>query len=157
VSGQPSVEGNARFARLLDQLRALEPTGGTLGAQLAAIAARPRAPADLFVVSDGLEPLESLHALAALGERRTSVTLLLVLAPEEMRPPAVGSVELAALEDGELLTMELNESAIAAYRAELEKHLEAIELQARRNGWQLAVTDTGADLRELFMAKLGGA
>jgi hypothetical protein len=51
----------------------------------------------------------------------------------------------------------MNESAIAAYRAELEKHLEAIELQARRNGWQLAVTDTGADLRELFMAKLGGA
>lgn len=156
VVGQPAVEGIARFGKLLDQLRALEPQGGALEPQLQALAARPRTPSDLFVVTDGLEPVESLQPLAALSERRASVTLLLVLAPDEMHPPAAGSVELRSLEEDQRLQVQLGDTLVAAYRAELERHLEAIELLARRNGWNLAVADSAADLRELFMAKLAG-
>jgi len=157
VAGQPMVEGESRFGRLLDSLRALEPTGGTLAGQVAALASRPRAPADLMVVSDGLETLESFQPLAALSERRCAVTLLLVLAPNELGPPADGAVALLGLEEGETLQLALDSGMVAAYRAEMQAHLDGMELLARRHGWTLAVTESNADLRALFVDKLAGA
>ena len=50
--------------------------------------------------------------------------------------------------------------AVAAYRAELEGHLEAIEGLAARHGWTYALAPSDTSLRALFTGKLalvGGA
>lgn len=156
LAGQAAVEGEARFARVLDGLRALQPEGGPLGEQLAALASRPRAPADLFVATDGLESIKSLEPLAMLSQRRCAVTLLLVLAPEELNPAATGPASLRGLEESEQLSLDLTPQLVAAYGVELRKHLDEISALAARHGWTLAVTDSGADLRELFMDQLAG-
>lgn len=153
LPGQPMIEGASRFSRLLEQLTALDFAGeATLAG--AARALGNRAPANLVVLTDGLEPLDAFAPLQALAERRTAVTLVQVLAPSELDPPLSGPTEVAGLEEGEALSMNLDASTVDAYRAELTKHIEALEAIARRHGWAYAVTDSAADLRELMLGKL---
>lgn len=155
LAGKPAVEGVSRFSRLLDQLLQLPPTSDHgIGAQAAALQARGRAPSDLVVISDCLEPLETMQPLQALSEKRTAVTLVQVLAPDELEPAGSGVLQLRGLEENETIELELDPSMVAAYRRELEKHLEGLETIALRYGWTLALTDSAADLRELFIGKL---
>jgi uncharacterized protein (DUF58 family) len=155
LAGQPSVEGVSRFSRLLDQLRQAQPVSDSgLSAQAAALAARGKAPRDLVVISDCLEPLETLQPLQAMSERRTSITLVQVLAPDELEPAGGGSVELVGLEERRGLRLALDASTIGEYRQELESHLEEVETIARRYGWVMALTDSAADLHALFVGKL---
>jgi uncharacterized protein (DUF58 family) len=155
LAGQPVVEGLARFSRLLDQLRQLGPQlEAGIGAEAATLAARGKAPSDLIVISDGLEPLESLTALQSLSERRAAITLVQILSPDELDPPQSGVIELRGLEENTSLHLELDASILAAYRAELEKHLEALALIARRHGWTYALADSACDLQSLFVGKL---
>jgi uncharacterized protein (DUF58 family) len=152
--GQSPVVGIARFNRVLDQLLAAPPSQDSgIGSATAALAARGRVPGDLVVITDALEPVESLQPLRGLGEHSTEITLLQVLSPDEFEPPP-GTFKLLGLEEGEALELSVDASILAAYRRELEKHLEALEAVALRHGWTLALTDSAADLRELFIGKL---
>ena len=153
--GSPVVEGVARFNRLLEQLQQAMPDNDVgLMETTTALAARGRAPGDLVVISDGLEPLEALQPLQSLSERHTSITIVQVLSPDELEPAPGGTVELHGLEEETAVSIELDASTIAAYRAQLEKHLEAIEAISLRHGWTLALTDSAADLHGLFVGKL---
>ncbi|MBK8208127.1 MAG: DUF58 domain-containing protein [Planctomycetes bacterium] len=154
LAGGVMVEGAARFSRLLDQLAALEFTGTATLAQAATALAARKPPANLVVVTDALEPLENLAPLQALSEKRCAVTLVQVLAPDELDPTASGDARLLGLEEGEALGISLDASTINAYRAEMTKHIEALETIALRHGWAFAVTDSAADLRELMLGKL---
>jgi hypothetical protein len=155
LAGQPAVEGQSRFSKLLDQLAAVEFSGGaTLAEGARALGSRARAPANLLVVTDALEPLESLAPLTALSERRTAITFVQVLARDELDPPRRSEAELLGLEEGETLRVSLDASTIDAYRAELSRHIESVEGIASRHGWAFAVTDNTADLRELMLGKL---
>jgi uncharacterized protein (DUF58 family) len=155
VAGQALIEGPARFNKLLDQLRAVEFTGQATLADAARALGGRRAPANLLVATDGLEPLESLEPLQQLSQKRTAVTLVQILAPTELDPPRAGPARLVGLEDGASLELDLDASMVTAYRAELSKHIEALEAVAARHGWAFAVTDSAADLRELMLGKLG--
>lgn len=155
LTGQPVVEGVSRFNRYLDQLRQAVPeSDSTLGAQASALAARGTVPSDLVVISDCLEPLEALQPLKSMSERRTAITLVQVLAPDEMEPAAGGTVELHDVENDSTLELSLDASTISEYRRELELHLEGVESIALRHGWTLALTDSAADLHALFIGKL---
>ncbi|MCC6466116.1 MAG: DUF58 domain-containing protein [Planctomycetes bacterium] len=155
LAGQPAIEGQARFPRLLDALRAASPlSGASLGSALAALAALRRAPSDLFVISDGLEPAEAFAPLAELTGRRTQVTLALLLAPQEFSPPLAGPVLVTGAEENETLPLNLDADLVAAYRQELDRHLADLALLARRNGWTLAVADSAADVSSLLLGEL---
>lgn len=153
--GQSPVEGVSRFNKILDQLSAAAPTHSTgTQPQAAALLARGRAPSDLVVITDTLEPIDALQPLQALGEKRTAVTLVQILSPDELEPKPAGMIELHGLEEAQSLELTIDASMIAAYQRELEKHLESIANIAHRHGWILAMTDSAADLRELFIGKL---
>jgi uncharacterized protein (DUF58 family) len=154
LAGQVFVEGAARFHRVLEQLRHLEPGGPGLGEGLAALAAAPRAPSDLVVITDALEPLDALLPLQALSERRCAVTLVAVLAPFELAPTPEGSRELHGLEESEDLKLHIDGAAVQAYRKLLDAHLEGLNGLARRNGWKVVVTPCDADLRDLLAGRL---
>ncbi len=152
VAGNALLQGPARFHRLLDELAMLEFTEGVgLGDATRALSARPRTPANLVVVSDGLEPLEAFAPLATLSGRRCSVTLVQVLAPDEVNPPLIGEVSLRGLEDSAALALTLDAATVAAYRAELAVHLDAIGAIALRHGWTYAVAESDADVRGLML------
>jgi uncharacterized protein (DUF58 family) len=153
VAGQPLVEGATRFSRLLEQLSVLEFTSRAGMGDMVLALGKAR-PANLVAITDGLEPLESLAPLQALSERGTAVTLVQILAPDELEPAVVGPVLLHGLEEGEALAVDLDAQAIAAYQAELTRHCEAIATIAHRHGWAYAVSDSAADLRELMLGKL---
>jgi uncharacterized protein (DUF58 family) len=154
LSGLPPVEGAARFSRVLEQLRRLEPGDTGLREGLTALAAQPRAPSDLVVITDALEPLDALASLQALSERRCAVTLVAVLAPFELAPSPDGSLELHGLEEAENLNLNLDAAAVRAYRELLDAHLEGLHALARRNGWKVVLTSCDADLRELMAGSL---
>ena len=155
LAGLAPVEGLPRFNRYLDQLRKAEPDSAVgLEAQASALAARGRAPSDLVVIGDCLEPLEALQPLKTMSERRTAITLVQVLAPDELEPAQGGSVELHGIEEAETLELTLDASTISEYRRQLELHIESIETIALRHGWVLALTDSAADLQALFVGKL---
>lgn len=156
LAGQGAVEGSARFGRFLDSLRAAGAEHGPLGPRLKALAAQGRAPSDLFVITDGLESLESFTPLSELSSRRTQVTLVLVLEPGELQPRALGAVSLRGREEQQTLTLQLDDALVAAYQAELQKHLQALQELSVRHGWVMAVADTGTSLRTLFLDKLSG-
>jgi uncharacterized protein (DUF58 family) len=151
-----TVEGQARFARLLDSLRVAGPEGGPLAGQLADLASRPRPPADLLVATDGLEEPAALAPLAALAQRRCNVTLLCVLAPDELNPAAAGAATLRALEGGEL-ALNLDDATLAAYGAELQRHLDGLRALGERHGWIVVITPSDTSLRDLFLRDLAGA
>jgi len=154
LAGQPAVEGIARFSRLLEQLTAAAPVADSgIAAAASALAARAKAPADLVVITDGLEPLEAWQGLQLLGERRCDITIVQVLAPDELEPPT-GPCELRGLEEGASVALHIDAPTRLAYLAELQRHLASQEALAVRHGWALAVTDSAADLRELFIGKL---
>lgn len=154
LAGEASVQGAARFSKLLDQLSALDFSGDAhLSDSARALAAR-RAPANLLVVSDLLEPLESLAPLAALSEKRCRITLMQVLSPDELDPAQIGPCEVVGLEERESLLLNVDASTLAAYRAEMAKHIESLETLALRHGWSFAVTDSASDLRDLMLGKL---
>ncbi|MCC6574109.1 MAG: DUF58 domain-containing protein [Planctomycetes bacterium] len=155
LAGGATISGPSRFSRLLDALREAEPDQATgLGPALKAIAATPKPPADLVVVGDLLEPVEVLEPLQTLTRRGTNVTLVQVLSHDEADPAAGGNVELHGLEEGEALRLRLGDAVIAAYRAQLEGHLQAIGNLARHYGWTHVVAESGDDLRELFVREL---
>ncbi|MBX3460100.1 MAG: DUF58 domain-containing protein [Planctomycetes bacterium] len=154
LAGEASVQGVSRFSRLLDQLTALDfAAGAGIGERARALASR-RAPRNLIVVTDALEPAESFQPLAALSEKRCRVTLVQVLAPDELDPPQAGPCELFGLEESATLDLDIDASTLAAYRAEMARHFEMLETLALRHGWSFAVTDSAADLRELLLGKL---
>lgn len=156
LAGGATLQGQTGFPRLLDALREMNPVAQAFGPALAALASRPRSPSDLFVVTDGLEALENFRPLALLSERRCNVTLLVVLARNELDPGQPGSVELRGLEEGQTLAIDLTPQRVAAYRAALESHLAGLQTLALRNRWVMALTDSSADLASLFTEKLAG-
>lgn len=161
LAGQASVSGPSRFARLLEQLISAtpdQPAGP--GAALKVLAAAPKAPSDLVLIGDLLEPPQVLEPMQILTQRGTRITLVQVLSPDEVDPPQGDNLELHGLEEGESLRLNLDDAALAAYRARLEAHLQALGILARRFGWALVTAQSDADLRDLFVRELlpaGGA
>ncbi len=160
VAGNAAVEGPSRFPKLLETLRAeARFREGSIGADLQAIAASPRTPRNLLVITDGLEPLEWLQPLTALSAKRCEITLLLVLAPHELDPDELapekgGTAILRDAETGAQLPLDLDASTVGAYRKALADHLDAIGQLALRHGWVFAVSASDADLRGLMVEKL---
>jgi uncharacterized protein (DUF58 family) len=156
-----AIEGATRVGKWLDALRAAEPVeDSTLGGRLKAVAEGKRAPSDLVVISDFLEPLASVEILTSLSERRSNITLVQVLSPDEIAPRLIGGADLSGVEEREELHLTLDASSLATYRTELEAHLEALEALCSRHDWIYAFAPTDSSLRTLFTGKLalvGGA
>lgn len=155
VAGNAAVEGPSRFPKLLETLRAeADFRKGGIGDSLQALAAGPRTPRNLLVITDGLEPLEWLQPLTALSAKRCEITLLLVLSPDELDPAGGGTAILRDSETGAELPLDLDASTVGAYRTALAGHLDAIGQLALRHGWVFAVSASDADLRGLMVEKL---
>lgn len=133
--------GRQSCPRVWGSLRRLGSQGADAGAgaasDFAALlpVARSLRPGITVILSDFLtqEDLQASlgTALAALRGARQQVTLLQVLAPQELDPAVSGDVALTDVETGAQVEVTVTPSLIAAYRQALEEHTERLRALAR--------------------------
>jgi uncharacterized protein (DUF58 family) len=127
------VRGRASLPRVLHELEALQPDGGTdLATSIDDTLARNRRPGSLVVVSDFFDPGPWDVALKRAAARGHDVSLVHVLADEELTPPWDGDVALVCSETGETLEMTFDEGVRRAYEQRLGTLFHALATLATR-------------------------
>lgn len=114
----PRGRGQSHYARIVRQLRALQPARAGELSDLGSCARRLRGAAAVVVISDFLADGEMHRDLAALLERCTSLHALQVVDGTETRLPVSGNVDLVDVETGASLPVRVDDHAVAWAAAE---------------------------------------
>ena len=131
----PPVAGRPAAGRIWRFLQGQAFAGGTdLGRALAAYAPHTRGPGIAIVLSDLLTPSDWRAGLLALRALRQEVTLVQVLAPEELRPSLRGDLVLVDGETGERREMTVTAAALKAYHARLAAYTAEVSSYCRTRG-----------------------
>ncbi len=132
--GEPA-RGKAALPRLLRDLDALAPRGGTdLGRAIDGVVQRAGRPGMLVVLSDFLDPGPFDRALGRAAAAGHDVALVQVLSEEELRPPYEGDVAFEDAETGAVVEVTLDDAAVAAYLARLNGLIAGLRAVAKRLG-----------------------
>jgi uncharacterized protein (DUF58 family) len=136
ADARPPMRGPQRVHALLAALDAARAEGATRpdAAADAILRARAAGPGVAMLFSDLLDEGATLRAATRLAAARHEVTVVHVLAAEELDPGADGASVLRDSETGEDLELVLDDDARRAYRGELARFVEASEAALRRVG-----------------------
>lgn len=92
----------------------------------------------LFIISDGLEPLEDWQGLFRQAPRYAhDVRFLQVSTEDERNPRFTGDVRLLDQETGEPLNVTMGAQTLAAYEKKREKHQKGLESLCAKHGVRL--------------------
>lgn len=132
------------------------PLGGEtdLDRALAAFARHRARPGLALVISDLFSPggyQEGLKRLQALGQE---VSVVHVLAPDELDPLLEGDLRLVDAETGAGRDVSLSPGLLALYRRRLEDFTEEAAAFCRRRGMAYALVNTAWPLDEVFLRRL---
>ena len=137
---EPSVRPPQRFSgrhavtSLLRTLEALQPDGGTdLRSTAADVLARPGPAGATVVISDLLTPSWE-PAIDRLPARGGDVTVLHVLAAEEISPTIIGDLDVVDAETGEQVPVSLSHDSITTYREVVDRWLTEAAARCRSRG-----------------------
>jgi uncharacterized protein (DUF58 family) len=139
------------FFRFLESV----PAGGetAFGASLREYALRTRRPGVAVVISDGFgADLED--GLKTLLYRRFQVTLLHVLAPEEIDPPLVGDLKLIDAESGEAREITMSAGLLRDYRRAVDAFCGGLQSFCRRYGADYLRATTDTPFEDLILTAL---
>lgn len=98
-----------------------------------------------FLISDLLWPCEPTALLARLADAATAVTVIQLLAEDDVRPPHQGNIRLMDCETGGTREVFLDATAAARYRDRLTRH---------QQHWHRAARQAGAVLVTLVAERL---
>ena len=142
----PPVAGRQSAGRVWRFLQQQPLEGGTdLGRALAGYAPHTRGPGIAVVFSDLLTPSDWRAGLRALRALRQEVTLVQVLAREELEPSLRGDFVLVDGESGERREVTVTASALKAYRARLAAYTS--EVAAYCAAHAITFVQVASDLR----------
>lgn len=128
------VRGRGALARLVRQLDTIVPERGTdLTSAIDAVVLRSPRPGMLVVVSDFLDAGPFDVALGRAAAAGHDVSVVQVLAPEELDPPWEGDLALEDVETGQVLEMTLDARAIESYLARLGGLVAMLRAFAKRH------------------------
>jgi len=129
------ARGGQNTLRLLQSLETQKPHGNTnLDRSLRDYLLAPRRPGLSFLISDLLTSSDPIKSLGQLQGRGHEVTLLHVLAPEEVDPPLAGDLRLVDVESGQTQDVSLDGGLRALYRQKLEAWRDEIQATCRKRG-----------------------
>ena len=154
----PSVRGRAGalpLLRFLQSLPAAEP--GQPGASLVNICRRyvqtARNSGPLLLCSDLMDPGWE-EALRALISRSFDITLIHVLAPQELRPELDGDFRLLDAEGGAPVEISADLETLRRYDAGLRSWLDEIENFCTGRGISYILADTGIPVEEFVLSNM---
>jgi uncharacterized protein (DUF58 family) len=148
------ARGRGQVMPLFRFLEGAQPEGETVfGASLREIALRTRRPGIAVVISDGFgSDLE--EGLKALLYRKFQVTLLHVLAPEEIDPPLVGDLKLIDAETGETREITVSVGLLRDYRRAVENFCARAQGFCHRYGADYLRAATETPFEDLILTAL---
>jgi len=118
------LRGTGGAATMLGFLGGIQPNGGAvLNRSLGEYASRGGAAGLLLLISDLMDPDGVRAGLRALGGRGHEVTVLHVLAAEELEPVLIGDLELVDAESRVKQAVTLDTAALDAYERRLQSWL----------------------------------
>ncbi|MDP2290032.1 MAG: DUF58 domain-containing protein [Actinomycetota bacterium] len=150
---EPSLRPPQRFSgrhaitALFRTLEALEPTGNTdLRSAAADVLARPGPAGATVVISDLLTPSWE-PAVDRLPARGGDVTVLHVLATEEISPTIIGDLDVVDAESGEHVPVSLSHDSVKSYREVVDRWLLEAAARCRSRGaaYQQVMADEPID------------
>jgi uncharacterized protein (DUF58 family) len=152
------TRGRGQFLPLQEFLAGVRPGGVTaFGDSLRQYALRAKDSGLAVVVSDFLDPGGYEDGLRALMERRFDLHVIHLLAPEELRPPLGGDLELVDAESGETREVSVDAETLRAYHRELDAFLVRLEGFCRANELSYARIATDTPLEDLLLRRLKGS
>lgn len=150
----PAVHGRPQAFRLFEWLQGLQAEGQTdFSRVLHDYALLARRPGLLIIVSDFMTPGVE-EGLRALVGRRFAVTLLQVLAPEEITPNFLGDLRLIDAETGEAREITVTAGLLHRYQQRLEAHRAFLEGLGTRYGVNVLRTVTTEPFEQLILRYL---
>ncbi len=153
------ARGHHHTLRLLNFLQELK-TGGTteLDATIRNYALASKRPGLAFIISDLFSPAGYRDGLSQLQGRGYEVTLLHLLAPDEIDPPLAGDLRLIDAETGDPQDITLDGGLRDLYRKRVEAWRDEIEAHCvkRRVNYIPVTTDTKWDELVLYHLRRRG-
>lgn len=129
------LRGQGNLLRLLQYLESQSPAGETdLNRSLRDYALAPRRPGVAFVISDLLATGGFAPGLAQLQQRGYEVSLVHLLAPDEIDPPLAGDLRLIDVETGHAQEVSLDGGLRSLYRQRLQAWQAEIAAGCRKRG-----------------------
>ena len=135
VKALPTHRGRPSLGAVLQELSSITPSGGVrvTDAVAHALSASER-PGGLVVLSDFFDDGPVTDMLGRARHAGHDVTLVHVLAPEELRPRLEGDVALVDSETGETVDVAAGAEVLAAYEKRLAALCEGLSSFARKSG-----------------------
>jgi uncharacterized protein (DUF58 family) len=132
---RPVLRGRASVPGFLAALERVAPSGtGALGQAVDALLARGARPGLAVLVSDLYDDGDAVRAARRLAVARFEPTVLHVLSPAELAPPALGEAELWDSETAERLALRIDAAALARYGEKLAAWLDGLARACRAAG-----------------------
>jgi len=150
ASGMPPIRGKRRAAELFAFLgapRAERLTG--LAAAARAYAGRMRGSGPLILISD-LMDAGYIDALRDLASTRSQLSVLHLLAPDELKPKVAADARLVDSETGQGVEVSGDDDLVERYRARLAEWQEEIAAFVSRRGGAYVPVRSDIDLADLL-------
>jgi len=148
-AGRPDIQSLAAFLGPVE-------AGGTTDVQAAlrSFSERVAERSLVILVSDLLEDGEGRRGLRLLGSRRFDLAVLHVLSPQELHPPAAGSVRLADGETGRVQDLVVDDGALRLYGDRLNAFCEGWRAFCERHDIRYVQASTATPFEECVLAYL---
>ncbi len=127
IPGIPPRHGMGQMSKILRLLRDVEPGGRTsMDRVISDFLSQTRESGVVFIISDFLGTGAYEEGLAQLAHRGDEVTVIQVLAPSDISPPAVGTTRLVDVETQQRLTLTIGQRTREEYERRFAEHQEAL-------------------------------
>jgi hypothetical protein len=107
-----------------------------------------------FVISDFLDPAGYEEGLGALVARGFEVTVVQVLAPEELNPTAFGDLRLVDAETGRMQEVTFGKFRLKAYRQTVDNFVQKLREFATARGMNFFSVSSDTPLDQLVLKQL---
>lgn len=151
----PPIRGTGRIMRLLGDLSAVEARAGATDLAAAArhYAAQVTQRGPMVLISDLFDPAAD-RALSELAGTRCELSVLHVLADDELEPPLEGDLRLVDRETGAVVDVTADLGTIDAYKTRLAAWQEDLATACQRRGAAYVPVASSLGLADLVFAEL---
>lgn len=148
--------GKDVYLSLLDFLTGLNAKGQTdINAVLESFCAAGHQPGQVVVISDFLSPKGFKKGFRALAGSKFKLSVIQVVALDEIDPDFKGRLSLADVETGQQLSLQVNDRMKALYRQKMTAYLSDIRMFCQNRGIDYHLVDTSVPFTDFFLGYLG--